>query len=198
MRKRGILWVSVSAIAAIVAVVFLRRASTDMSLKIEYVGLTNIPTTGSSNDWMAYNAKGKISSLPAVSPSHARFKVSNNTRQTVDYRFLLYDFADADTSVPDIGVHDGMRFGPAWSDVFNLQVLKPGETKVVILPRPPFECVWRANVAYLLPMAATQDLLRSIGNRMGRKNLERIGSDSKGRAVYDKMLPSVWITNTLE
>ena len=181
-------------VSAILAVAWLSSAiRRDLPLTVEWMGLTNISaTTQPMPHWTAYNPKSETVTLTAASPSHGIVKITNRTRTVLDYRLLLYDFR-APSGQATI-IQNGIEFGPPETQVFNYKPLKPGASVLVNIPRPPFDCVWRVNVAYLLPLPTLRKFLVWFHPALRQDGTEHVVDGSTG-PCYDRMAQSLWVRN---
>jgi len=95
---------------------------------------------------------------------------------------------------PDLQVCHGMTFNPPDALFLKGRTLKAGETALLILPRPPFDCVWRPLLIYDLPLAKPQLLLYSTKARLRVREKWQIYPTPQG-ATYFEWVRGVWITN---
>src|SRR5208282_2096577 len=120
--------------------------------------------------WIAFCRNGAISNLPPASPSHVLFSVKNRTTRPLTFRRFVHEFSDslpagvalprgpsrhreaaAETHMPgepNLQVYHGMSFNPPDALFLKGRTLNAGETALLILPRPPFDCVWRPLLVY--------------------------------------------------
>jgi hypothetical protein len=216
MRVRKRVYKIMVATAAVLMTVFLGSRGVSVPLTLEFVGLTNIPPTVAARPlWTALDAQGEVSNLTAAAPSHVLFKVRNQTRSSLPFRPLLYQFADsllagvalpagpsrhrggrADGLPRELNGYKGMSFGPPECEIFGLRTLAPGEFALVTLPRPPFDCVWRAAVGYELPLTPPETVRHMLKQWLHIPETHNIIGAAPGFA-YDECIYGAWITNTL-
>jgi hypothetical protein len=167
--------------------------------------------------WIAFGKNGVISNLPPASPSHVLFTVKNRTTRPLTLRWFGREFGDSlpdgvalpkgpshhrahvgeapqMPEKPDLQLYHGMSFNPPDALFPKSRTLKAGETALLILPRPPFDCVWRPLLIYDLPLAKPQLLLYSIKARLHVREKWQIYSTPQG-ATYFEWVRGVWITN---
>ncbi len=72
--------------------------------------------------------------------------------------------------------------------------LKAGETALLIVARPPFDCVWRPVLVYDLPLAKPQFLIHTIKARLRVRERWQIYPARQG-ATYNEWVRGLWITN---
>jgi hypothetical protein len=221
MRIRIRVYMLMLGTAVVLIIVLLGSRPLSTPLTLELVGLTNIPPTVPALPlWTARDAQGEVSGLTAASPSHVLFKVSNRTGRSLPFRFMLYQFADsvpAGVAVPngpsrhragtvhelpvELLVYKGMYFGPPVRDCFDSRTLAPRETALIALPRPPFDCVWRASVAYELPLTHPETLKYVIKRRLRIPEVHDVhGTPHHGAPqglAYDEWIYGAWITNAV-
>jgi hypothetical protein len=221
MRLRSRIYILMLGTAAALIFVLVGSRRLGAPLTVEMVGLTNLPpTVPALSLWTAQNAQGEVSGLMPASPSHVLFKISNRTAGFLPFRPLLYQFADslpAGVALPaGPSRHRGgrgnqlpvelngyksmtfgpMAFGPPERDCFTLRTLAPNETALIALPRPPFECVWRAAIAYELLLTRPETLKYIIKKRLHIPEVHNIIGAPQAFA-YDECIYGVWITNTV-
>jgi hypothetical protein len=167
--------------------------------------------------WIAFGKNGAISNLPPASPSHVLFTVKNRTTRPLTFRWFGHEFSDSLPAgvalpkgpsrhrahvgeapqmpeEPDLQVCHGMAFNPPDALFLKGRTLKAGETALLILPRPPFDCVWRPLLIYDLPLAKPQLLLYTIKVRLRVREKWEIYHAPQG-ATYIEWVRGVWITN---
>jgi hypothetical protein len=195
----------------------------EMPLTLESVGLTNLPPVDARLPlWRATDIHGTVSGLTPASPSHVLFELKNRTKSTLEYRPMGYQFADSlppGIELPKAPYRDrggivgidrvrdrlsdlcrglivcrGIQFGPP--DSWTFQRLGPGETALIALPRPPFDCVWRAGIGYGLPLTKPQLLLLMLKTRLHIEEKWNIYTGPQG-PVYDEWMYGRWITNAV-
>ena len=223
MRVRSPVYMLMLGTVAALIIVLLGTGRPSMPLTLEIVGLTNLPPTVPALPLWSASPPGRISGLTAASPSHVLFKVSNRTGRVLPFRPLLYQFADsvpAGVAVPKgpsrhrggqvnphrnfprgLDGYKGMCFGPPDRDCFTYRTVAPGETAVMALPRPPFDCIWRPAVAYELPLTRLETLKYEIKKRLHIPEVHNIIGHttniigpSQGFA-YNEWICGGWITN---
>ena len=73
--------------------------------------------------------------------------------------------------------------------------VKAGETALLIVPRPPFDCVWRPVVVYDLRLGKPQLVLHGIKSWLGVGEKWQIYPERQG-ARYNEWMKGLWMTNS--
>lgn len=216
MKRRGLFILTFGIVASLIVGRYL-GSTPAMPFTLEVVCLTNPPPANSRLPlWSAYNEAGNVLGLVPASPSHVLFAVKNRTKGPLQFRLMPYELTDSlpagesltkgpshfrgrnvDSSHEqwiDLAVYRGMRFGPP--DCFTKRLLWPGETALIALPRPPFDCVWRALIAYDLPLTKAQRWQHFFKERLGLVEKWNILGTAQG-PVYDESISGAWITNAI-
>ncbi|HYG35049.1 MAG TPA: hypothetical protein VEC99_09710, partial [Clostridia bacterium] len=95
---------------------------------------------------------------------------------------------------PDLQVYHGMRFGPPRALVMKSQTLQAGETALLALPRPPFDCVWRPNIGCEVPLTKLEFFKHITQETLHLREKWQIYPRRQG-AVYNEWVDGAWITN---
>jgi hypothetical protein len=225
MRPAAFIALCLLVVAAFVVVPrWVRPFPVGMPITLELVGLTNLPPVDARLLlWRATDIHGAVSGLTPASPSHVLFQLKNCTKSAVEYRPMGYQFADSlppGMPLPKAPYRDrggtvgidrardrladlcrglivcrGMQFGPP--DYWTSQRLGPGETILIALPRPPFDCVWRAGIGYELPLTKPQLLLLNLKKRLHIRADRWQVVGGRQWPAYDEWMYGRWITNAV-